>query len=43
MKMKMHSIRFKHEFDSIVSDESDSQYEKQFEQRISILLGITID
>jgi hypothetical protein len=37
------SIRVKHEFDSNVIDESDSQFEKQFEQRISTLLGIKID
>jgi hypothetical protein len=41
--MKMHSIRFKHEFDSIVSDESDSQDEKQSESRISTFRGIMID
>jgi hypothetical protein len=31
------------EFDSNVIDESDSQYEKHFDPRISTLLGIKID
>jgi hypothetical protein len=34
------SIRFKCEFDSNVSDESDKQYEKQSDPRISISEGI---
>jgi hypothetical protein len=37
------SIRVKHEFGSNVIDESDSQFDKHFGQRISTLLGITID
>jgi hypothetical protein len=37
------SIRVKCEFDSNVMDEIDSQYEKQFDPRISTLRGITID
>jgi hypothetical protein len=36
------SIRFKCEFDSNVSDESDSQDEKHFDPRISIEAGIVI-
>jgi hypothetical protein len=34
------SIRVKCEFDSNVIDESDSQYEKHFDPRISTFLGI---
>jgi hypothetical protein len=37
------SIRFNCEFDSNLTDESDSQSEKQFDSRISTLLGIKID
>jgi hypothetical protein len=37
------SIRVKCEFDSIVIDESDLQFEKHFYPRISTLLGIKID
>jgi hypothetical protein len=37
------SIRVNRECDSNKTDESDSQCEKQFEQRISTLHGITID
>jgi hypothetical protein len=37
------SIRVKHEFDSNMIDESDSQDEKQADPRISTLLGIKID
>jgi predicted GTPase len=37
------SIRAKCEFDSNVIDESDLQYEKQFDPRISTFLGIKID
>jgi hypothetical protein len=37
------SIRVKCEFDSNVIDESDLHFEKQFDPRISTLLGITID
>jgi hypothetical protein len=37
------SIRVKCEFDSNVIDESDSQYEKQFDPRISTFIGIKID
>jgi hypothetical protein len=37
------SIRVKHEFDSNVINESDSQYQKQFDPRISTLRGIKID
>jgi hypothetical protein len=37
------SIRFNCEFDSNVIDDSDLQYEKQFDSRISTLLGIKID
>jgi hypothetical protein len=37
------SIRFKLEFDSNEIDESNSHDEKQDEQRISTLRGITID
>jgi hypothetical protein len=36
-------MRFNREFDSNEMDESDSQYEKQNEPRISTLLGIIID
>jgi hypothetical protein len=36
-------IRDKCEFDSNEIDESDSQYEKQFDPRISTFLGIKID
>jgi hypothetical protein len=35
------SIRINREFDSNEIDEGNSQFEKQFEQRISILDGIT--
>jgi hypothetical protein len=38
-----HSIRIKAEFDSNVTDESASQYEKQNDPRISTFLGIKID
>jgi hypothetical protein len=34
------SIRFKHEFDSNVSDESELQFEKHPDPRISISEGI---
>jgi hypothetical protein len=37
------SIRVNREFDSNEIDESDVQYEKHEEQRISTLLGIKID
>jgi hypothetical protein len=37
------SMRFNWEFESNEMDESDSQCEKQDEQRISTLHGITID
>jgi hypothetical protein len=37
------SIRVNREFDSNEIDESDLQFEKHFEQRISTLDGITID
>jgi hypothetical protein len=37
------SIRVNRESDSIVIDESDRQFEKHFEQRISTFRGITID
>jgi hypothetical protein len=37
------SMHFNREFDSNESDESDSQFEKHFEQRILTLDGITID
>jgi hypothetical protein len=37
------SIRVKSEFDSNEIDESDSQFEKHFEPRISTFLGIKID
>jgi hypothetical protein len=37
------SIRVNREPDSNVIDESDSQYQKHFEQRISTFRGITID
>jgi hypothetical protein len=36
-------IRGKCEFDSNVIDESDSQFEKHFDSRISTLCGIKID
>jgi hypothetical protein len=42
MKMKMHSIRVKCEFDSNVIDESELQYEEQFEPGISIFIPISI-
>jgi predicted GTPase len=37
------SIRVKCEFDSNVIDESDLQYEKHLDSRISTVLGIKID
>jgi hypothetical protein len=37
------SIRVKCEFDSNVIDESNLQFEKQFDSRISTFLGIKID
>jgi hypothetical protein len=37
------SIRVNCEFDSNVIDESDKQYEKHFDPRISTFLGIKID
>jgi hypothetical protein len=37
------SIRLKDEFDSNLIDESDLQYEKHFDPRISTLFGIKID
>jgi hypothetical protein len=37
------SIRVKCEFDSNMIDESEKQYEKHFDSRISTLLGIKID
>jgi hypothetical protein len=37
------SIRVKCEFDSNVIDESDLQFKKHFDPRISTLLGIKID
>jgi hypothetical protein len=37
------SIRFKHEFDSNVIDERDSQFQRQFEPIVSTLFGIIID
>jgi hypothetical protein len=37
------SIRVNREFDSNVIDESDLQYEKHFDSRISTFLGIKID
>jgi hypothetical protein len=36
-------MRFNREFDSNEIDESNPQYEKHDEPRISTLLGITID
>jgi hypothetical protein len=36
------SIRVKHQFDSNVIDESDSQFEKQNDPKMSILLAISI-
>jgi hypothetical protein len=37
------SIRVNREFDSNVIDESDLQYEKQLDPRISTFFGIKID
>jgi hypothetical protein len=37
------SIRVNREFDSNEIDESDLQYEKHFDPKISTLLGINID
>jgi hypothetical protein len=37
------TLEFNCEFDSNVIDESDLQYEKHFDSRISTLLGIKID
>jgi hypothetical protein len=37
------SIRVNREFDSNEIDESDLQFEKQFDPRISTFLGIKID
>jgi hypothetical protein len=41
--IQFNSIRVKREFDSNVIDESDSQFEKQLDPRISAFLGIKID